>query len=647
MPDRVMWIVMEDGVRLHADLYLPPGAGPHPVVLEALPYRKDDQTSGYESEYVRLRDEGGLAVCRLDLRGTGSSEGIATDEYPASEQRDLVEVIGWLAAEPWSNGRVGMYGVSYSGFNSIQVACERPPALAAIVPIYATDDRYHDDVHYFGGALKALDIIDYVHYMTPMNALPPVPAVFGARWRDEWLRRIDGLEPWLLTWLREQHDGPYWRHGSLRPDYGRITCPTMIVAGWADGYRNNTLRTFEQLRCPKRLLIGPWSHMTPDASIPGPNIDLVPELIAWFRRWLCDEDNGIDRRPPIDVFVRHSTRPEPDLVTMLGQWRSEPAWPAERLVTRTFRSAVVEARTLPIRGDVGTTAWLSCAGRLPWGQALDQRPDEVYSLVDDWPVGDQPVEILGHPVVRVRLRSDVPIAYLSAKLCDVFADGTSALVTRGLLNLAHRQSFDTSSLIPIGEPIDVRVELEATSWHFDAGHRVRLDLAAADWPNVWPSPMAGSLIVEAVELELPVMDGPAPIDEAPTFTATSGSDLHGHDDAEIGPPVVWRVEHDVLARRTRAVTDQSANYSVRHGGRSIERYQGAVSVSTIDPGDADAVGTIRFELHWPEVAVAVESRLSIVSDATHYRVELALDVDENGTRLAERRWSEVIERQGQ
>ncbi|HEY5185874.1 MAG TPA: CocE/NonD family hydrolase, partial [Actinomycetes bacterium] len=210
-----VWIELADGTRLAASLYLPPdAAGPQPCILEALPYRKDDLTASYRPEYQRLADEHDFAVCRLDLRGTGSSGGIATDEYPLQEQQDLVEVIGWLGAQPWCDGNVGMYGTSYSGFNALQVAGERPAALKAVIAIYATDDRYTDDVHYMGGTLRWLDLVDYCHYMTPMNALPPVPAVWGDGWREEWLRRVDALEPWLLTWLEQQRDGAYWRHGS-------------------------------------------------------------------------------------------------------------------------------------------------------------------------------------------------------------------------------------------------------------------------------------------------------------------------------------------------------------------------------------------------------------------------------------------------
>ncbi|HZB79172.1 MAG TPA: CocE/NonD family hydrolase, partial [Actinomycetota bacterium] len=279
MSERFEWIPLGDGTRLAATLYLPDDRGPQPAILEALPYRKDDVTAYDTADYRRLRDEGGFAACRVDLRGTGSSDGIATDEYPIQEQRDLCEVIAWIASQEWCTGDVGMFGTSYSGFNSIQVAMKRPSALKAIVPIFATDDRYTDDVHYYGGVRRAADLPDYPLYMVAMNALPPVPSTRGDDWRNLWRERVEKLEPWLLRWLEEQTDGPYWRHGSLRPNYPSIVCPTMIVAGWADGYRNATFRMFERLECPRRLLLGPWSHTSTETSRPGPGIDLMPELI--------------------------------------------------------------------------------------------------------------------------------------------------------------------------------------------------------------------------------------------------------------------------------------------------------------------------------------------------------------------------------
>ena len=358
---------------------------------------------------------------------------------------------------------------------------ERPPALKAIIPIFATDDRYADDVHYFGGAVKQLDLVDYPTYMIAMNALPPVPSIYGDGWRDEWERRVRETEPWVLTWLAHQRFDDYWRFGSLRPDYDRIEAATMIVAGWADGYRNNTLRTFEQLRCPTRLLIGPWAHASTDISLPGPNIDLVPEMLRWWDRWLKDEDNGIDREPPIVLFAQRSTRPGATRPEMRGAWRYEPTWPAERLRPTTARPLPTPHTDAPT-GDGRTTSSTSAAtsagprgsparASLPWGQPDDQRPDEAFSLSYTWPPLEHDLEILGHARLAVTLTSSAPIAYLSAKLCDVFPDGASSLVTRTMLNLAHRDSREDPSPLEPGRPYEVTLDLEAASWTFEAGHR--------------------------------------------------------------------------------------------------------------------------------------------------------------------------------
>jgi len=641
------WISMADGARLAARIFLPDEL-PAPVVLEALPYRMDDLTASYASEYERLCEEGGFAMCRLDLRGTGSSEGVAIDEYHPQEQVDVCEAIAWLAAQDWSTGRVGMYGTSWSGFNSIQVAMERPPALGAIVPIYATDDRYTDDVHYMGGILKALDLVDWVLYMAACNVLPPVPAVYGEGWREEWLRRIEGTEPWLLRWLEEQTDGPYWRHGSLRPGYDRITCPTMIVAGWADGYTNSALRSYEALTCPRRVIIGPWSHMSTATSIPGPHIDLVPELTRWFARWLRDERNGIDEEPAIAVFVRRSTRPAPDLAEMRGEWRSEPTWPPKRLRETVLRPDGEGTDDVDVRGDVGTAAWISCAGKPPWGLPSDQREDDARSLVYEWaPLVDE-LEVLGHPALRLKVTSPHPVAFLSAKLCDVFPDGTSALVTRGVLNLAHRDGHDDPEPLEPGASTTVELELEATSWIFESGHHVRLSLAGGDWPNVWPPPHGGSLEVErsSVELVLPVLDGP-PVAPAPLLPSTTGKDAHSAEPEGEQPPVVWRVERDILGHETRAVTRYGSAYEAPFGAKITEQYDGAVVVSTEDPGHAWARGTTRYRIEWPEATVATEARLDFRSDADTYYVAVDVVAEEEGDGgigRVERRFERTIPR---
>jgi len=649
------FIMMADGVRLAATLYLPDGEGPWPAILEALPYRKDDLTASYRAEYVRL-SEAGYVVCRVDVRGTGTSEGVAEDEYPEIEQRDMNEVIAWLASQDWCTGNVGMYGTSYSGFNSIQVAMTRPPALKAIIPIYATDDRYADDVHYFGGALKALDLVDYPTYMTGLNALPPVPSLYGEGWRAAWEQRVHANEPWVIRWLEEQTFGPYWQHGSLRPDYGAIQAATMIVAGWADGYTNNSLRTMAALTCPRRLILGPWAHASTETSLPGPNVDLTPEMLRWWDRWLKGIDNGIDREPAILVFARRSTKPQPDLAEVRGEWRYEPGWPLDRgkEVPMPFGNAIAVSRSssdpdeLEVRGDVGWTAWISCAGHLPYGQPQDQRPDEAWSVVYEWPPLSEELEILGHPRVEMTVTSSAPVAFLSAKLCDVFPDGTSALVTRGLLNLAHRESRDRPSPLEPGTPYRAEVELEVTSWVFEPGHRIRLDLAGSDWPNAWPPPGAATLTFErgGSTLILPGVDGPSPIGERPVLTtANMGQERYESAKGNAVDTVVWRIEHGVLDRETRAVAESSGTTEAQgERPRFHELYGGTVTVSTWDPAIASADSRASLTIEWPEATVTSQVHQVVRSDAEAYNLTIDLDVSENGTNRWSRRWERRIPR---
>jgi putative CocE/NonD family hydrolase len=655
-----VFIVMADGARLAATLYLPEPPGPWPALLEALPYRKDDITAAYRPEYLRLADAG-YVMCRVDVRGTGSSEGVASDEYPAVERTDLVAVIEWLAAQSWCTGSVGMYGTSYSGFNSIQVAMERPPALKAIIPTYATDDRYADDVHYFGGAMRGLDVLDYPCYMVALNALPPVPSVYGAGWRELWRQRVEQSLPWLVTWLEHQRFDDYWQFGSLRPDYGAIECAVMIVAGWADGYRNNTFRTFEALTCPKRLIVGPWAHSSPQTSEPGPNHDLVPEHLRWWDRWLKGIDNGVDREPPIVLYAQRSTRPSPRRAQVRGAWRWEPHWPPERLVDTAFPLAKAVANregpgadVLPIRGDVGWTAWISCAAGMPWGQSQDQRPDEAQSLTYTWPsVGDE-VEVLGYPRLRVTVTASTPVAYLSAKLCDVFPDGTSALVTRGLLNLAHRDDRSNPSPVEPGRAYEVEIELEAMSWTFEAGHRIRLDLAGADWPNVWSPPRSGELTVDRTltTLTLPVVAGPSPVGSQPALPPPwdDGETAVGDavDDEVLPAWVRCEVVHDLAAGETRAHASSFTDHAVVDDVPSFsEQYGGYVSVTPHDPGHAVADAEGRLTVRYPEATC--EARVSMVLRSTpaDYELQLDLTTSESGEERWRRSWRRTFPRDHQ
>lgn len=627
-------LAMTDGIELSLTLYLPESDKPQPCLLEALPYRKDDLTSSYAESYRRLRDEFDYGVCRLDLRGTGSSAGDAVDEYPAVELTDIGTVIAWLAEQDWCDGNVGMFGTSYSGFNSLQVAATRPPALKAICAIYSSDDRWHDDVHWRGHALKLTDLVDYCHYMTPMCVLPPAPGEWPGDWRAEWQRRLETNEPWLLTWMREHRDGPYWRVGSLRHvGYEQIEAATLIVAGWADGYRNNSFRTIaalDEAGTPWRLLAGPWAHADPATAIPGPRIDLDVEMVGWFDRWL----RGIGDEPSrADVFVRESTVPEIDLDLHRGYWVSGP-WPPpdqQWLQMALFPSD----RELVVEPDVGTAAWIDCAGHLPWGLSGDQRLDDARSLTYDFVVDPASGPIVGQPVVHLLVSATAPQASVSVKLCDVFPDGTSALITRGTLDLAFRNGDARELLVP-GERYQVALTLDACAYELEPGHLLRVAVAGSDWPNTIAPPAPVTLTVHAGGVALPLWtEGSA---EPPEFTPGAS------ESSESADGVVWSITRDVLRRITSATVRSGSSYDVP-GGTASEEYVGEVSVDT-RTFDQWATATTTFTLAWPDhgADVRVVSHLRVDIGPRGYDVVIDTEAYDGEELVSRRDWSESIPR---
>ena len=308
-------IPVRDGLELSANLWRPsPRAGSpderFPVILEMIPYGKDSWRRNWDTAFGEWLAARGFALCRLDVRGTGSSPGVALDEYTEDETRDGYDAVEWLAAQPWCNGNVGMWGISYGGFTALQVAKLRPPHLRAILPMYATDDRYLDDVHLRGGCVTASEKSQYAVSQLGMNALPPRPSFRGDGWRDEWRARLEATPPWLFPWIREQTDGPYWRRGSLAPEYEALECAVFQVAGWSDAYVDPAFRIQERcVNAERRTIVGNWVHSFPDDAYPGPNIDWLHELVRFFDHYLNGVDNGWEREPALTWFEREWARP--------------------------------------------------------------------------------------------------------------------------------------------------------------------------------------------------------------------------------------------------------------------------------------------------------------------------------------------------
>jgi predicted acyl esterase len=623
--ERDVRIRMRDGVELSADVYRPAAGGRYPALLEHIPYRKDDLRTLQDRGQNLVLVNAGFVCVRLDVRGTGSSGGIAEDEYTEAEQLDGVEVVEWMSRQEWCNGSVGSWGKSYGGFSCIQLAARRPPALRAIAPIYATDDRYTDDMHYDGGAVAAFELSNYPVRMIAMNALPPGEGE-GPEFDERWRRRIDQTPPWILRWLTEQSDGPYWRNGSLRPDYERIECPVFIVAGWHDGYRTAGLRMAARLRCPWQLLAGPWTHVAPDRGLPGPQYPFMGELIEFFRTHLQARAPGGKARPRSVVFIEEHDTPG-ERAEVSGRWVASAAWPDSVSSTTLVLDGPA---TAPATVAVGLATGNWCPPPPDSGLFGDQRTDEARSAVFESDPLDEALEVLGAPRVRLQVAHPGPRAMVSVKLNDVSPEDESQPVTRGAINIA----CDGNAT--------VELDLMATGWRFRKGHRIRVAVAGNDWPCLWPLPDLASLHVEgAVELELPGV----PADASPY---TAGGDLVPTTWTEAAVehrPSRWDVVDDPAAAGVQA-EDWSAFALLREGLRCEEGHVYYTAVAADDPLSAKAEGRTRFRLNRPGLDCVAQARGTVTCTRTEFIVDLELEVTREGEPFHARRWQQQIPRRG-
>jgi len=643
-------IPMSDGVTLAADCWFPDAPGKFPVVLEYLPYPKSDIDWAF-NDGMRYLAERGFVTVRLDARGTGDSQGTALDEYCPQEQLDGVEAIAWLAAQPWSTGKVAMMGSSYGGFTAIQVAMRRPPALKAIAPMYFTDRRYTDDCHYKGGALQMLyDVANYSLQMTCRSLLPPRRELVGEQWVSIWNDHLKN-EPWLLRWLEHQTEDEYWRHGSLCENYSAIEAATLMIGGWRDGYVNANLRTFAHLTCPKKLIMGPWLHVRPASGVPGPRMNHWREVARFFGCWLMDLDNGVMDEPPIAIYVQQWDEPRSDRMNTRGFWRFESEWPPRRAYDlRLYLSGVADTGTLTIKGPpksnvtrifAHTPSVGSTFGPFPAADPLmlpgDQRIDEGYSLLYTSAALDEPTEILGHPRVTLYVESTAQVMNFVARLCDVAPDGSSALVTRGVLNATHRNSHSSPEALVPGDVYLLEIELDATSWIFEPSHRIRLAITSADFPNIWPSPFAATNKVHSGRafpsmLLLPAL-GAAPQDlPTPEFesVATPSANLPA-------PAPSWRVTRDVMSGSTELRIQSESSTLLDDGITVVESREAVAVVSDRDPGQAYVQGLHRVSYE-STGKVEARARAEIQSDSAMLHVAIHAEMTVDGMPHFNRAW---------
>lgn len=637
-------IPLSDGTRLAARLWLPVDAEADPVpgLLEAVPYRKDDGTAGPDSAKMPYFAGHGYAALRIDLRGSGASEGILEDEYTLQEFADLEEVIAWLAAQPWCTGAVGMLGISWSGFNSLQLAARRPPALKAVITACSTDDVYADDVHYMGGCLLKDDLW-WAGLMDLLSATPPDPAVVGDRWRDLWLERLERTPFFAETWLSHQRRDDQWKRGSICEDYAAIECPVLLVGGWSDDYRRSIFRMLEHLTAPRKALIGPWSHMWPNFGEPGPTIGFLQEAVRWWDHWLKGLDNGAMDGPMLRAWMQDPV-PEPfDLGTWMsehpGRWIGEPSWPTDNVrERRLFLCADGQlADVPPTHGQIAHRGH-AAAGIEDSPEPERGRDDGRFFTFTSAPFAER-TELLGMPALYLDVSADRPVAMVATRLWDVAPDGTSAALATGMLNLTHRDGHEHPEAVVPGTSYRVHVEMLPLGQAIAAGHRLRVGISSTYW-RAWPSPEVVTLTVRMNEhsfLALPVR---TPRDEDAALAAFGEPErsepLEITREPAAFPP--REIVHDVAARRYElrrrgGGTSQHARSGLTHGPTAIADIETAIEGEPLATTHRVERSTTLARGDW---RVRVDIVSVMTSDGGHFHLTTTLDAYEGDVRVFSR-----------
>jgi predicted acyl esterase len=628
-------IPLKDGTTLAARIWLPQDAEQHPVpaILEYLPYRKRDGTYERDALTHPYLAGHGYAGVRVDLRGCGESGGLLFDEYATQEQDDGVEVIAWLAAQPWCNGAVGMMGISWGGFNGLQVAARRPAALKAVVSICSTDDRYADDAHYMGGTLLGTAGLEWAFYFFGLMCLPPDPTLVGERWRAMWLARLQNIPLFLETWLQHQRRDAYWKHGSVCEDYAQIECPVYAVGGWTDGYKNAIPRLLAGLKVPRKGLIGPWAHAYPHFALPGPQIGFLQEILRWWDQWLKGIDTGVMDEPMLRAWMTESVKPASHHDTLPGRWVAEPSWPSPQATARRLflTDAGLREDPQPLTAHAVSSPQTlgACAGDwVPFGrghdQARDQQEDDARSLLFETAPLDAAIEILGAPLLTLDVACDRPIANLIVRLCDVHPSGESLRVSYGVLNLTHRDSHGEPSALTPGERYRVRIQLNDAGCAFPPGHKVRLAISTAYWPMIWPAPQTATVQILAGTLDLP---------QRPPSTA----------DAKLSPfaePETASPEKPTILHRDGARIEHIDRLGLELG----TVYESQFHVEESDPLSAVAELRNIQTLSRNEWRVRIETRLRLSSTADAFLLQGSLRAWEGANEVCHRDWDRSIPR---
>ncbi len=655
-------IPLSDGTQLAVRYWLPEDAtdNPVPAILEYIPYCTRDGTAARDEAMHPYFAGHGYAAVRVDIRGSGESEGVLLNEYLKQEQDDALEVIAWIAGQTWCDGNVGMMGKSWGGFNGLQVAARQPPALKCIVTVFFTDDRYADDVHYIGGCMAGENAA-WAFVMFPAMARPPDPALVGDRWRDLWFQRLEALTPWAIPWIEHQRRDEYWKHGSVCEDFSQIQVPVYAIGGWADAYSNPVPRVLKGLNVPRKGLIGPWGHQYMHQAVPGPKAGFMDDAMRWWDYWLKGIDTGVTDEPQYRFWVQDSLPPRSCYKERPGYWATESGWPSASIGNKPLHlnagglgERAEAEQDVHIQSPHTTgqcTPFLGSMGAGEPDSPLDQRADDAMSACFDGDVLEEDFAIFGAPVVDLDVASDQPDGFVCVRLNEVLPDGASLQVTYGLLNLTHRNSHEHIEPLVSGKRYRVTVPLNDIAHSFAAGSLIRVAVSNAFWPVVWPSPrpVRLSLFTGASTISLPTRKRRREDDAIAPLSPPKQSRVHPRTMMkEAGPSYAgFSTDLETGEQVFTHCSDTGIVRLDRHGWMFGSKTENRYVIHPDDPNAARielrATGTYARE---GRLDVRIEARQIMTSDESHFTIDADIEAYENGERVFSRKWHKRIPRDG-
>ena len=647
-----MAIEMPDGCRLSARVWMPANAidSPVPAILEFLPYRKRDGTTARDCLTHPYFAKNGYACIRVDMRGNGDSQGIMEDEYTDQELSDAEATIAWLAQQPWCSGSVGMMGISWGGFNSLQVAARQPSALKAIITLCSTVDRYADDIHFKGGCLLN-ENLGWGSTMWAYSSRAPDPALVGDAWRDMWLARLEA-EPFLpVVWLSHQNRDAYWKHGSICEDYSAIKAATLAVGGWGDGYKNTVSHLVENLSAPVKGIIGPWVHKYPHFAVPEPRIGFLQEALRWWDHWLKGKDTGVDKDPDYTAYLMDGVRPKTWYEQRTGHWIAPKSWPDELCHDHWHLQpgGILAGQAADLSELVaspqtcGAAAGEYCAIWLGPEMPGDQRSDDAMSACYTSAPLIQDLDIVGAAKVTLKLSANKPAAQIAVRLNHVHPDGASTRITYGVLNLCHRNGHDTAVPLVPGETFEISLNLDQTAYRVPKDHSIRVAISSNYWPLLWPVPEPAELHLQAGVIDIP--NRPSGTDDERNFPKPE-TDAPWDNETIREPNHQRRHTKDMVnGSETLEIIDdfgsvKDLDHGLVNGGVAREWW-------TIHPDDPLCANG---QTHWTcensrgDWSVRTETYAKMVSGAEYFHITARLEAYENEALIFEKDISQRIKR---